>query len=182
MVQLSYHGRTTTAPVWDVGPWNFNDDYWNATREGFPDLPRWTSQSEAAFFLGHNNGRDGYGRFITVPTSIDLADGTYYDDLGLGNSDWIDVTFLWVNAPSPPARLTPAVVAKAPSPQGVGTLGAPSNGRERAASYNAPVPATRVFLPRLAQDAAGWTTSFTLQNTSTVHTAGAIDLSTPLER
>ena len=41
-VRLSYNGRTVTAPVWDVGPWNTKDDYWNpsSARERFNDLPQ----------------------------------------------------------------------------------------------------------------------------------------------
>src|SRR5205823_10382659 len=69
-VQISYRGHTAVAPVWDVGPWNIQDDYWNDAREGFTDLPRWTSQAEAAFFQGYNGGQDGLGRLVVVPTSI----------------------------------------------------------------------------------------------------------------
>ncbi|MSQ23385.1 MAG: hypothetical protein EXR58_02365 [Chloroflexi bacterium] len=114
VVRLEYHGRTAEAPVWDIGPWNIRDDYWNDKRESFPDLPRWTPESEAAFFREYNNGRDSFGRYVTIPTSIDLADGTFWDDLQMGANDWIKVTFLWVDAPSPPARMTPLVVPKTP--------------------------------------------------------------------
>ncbi len=65
-------------------------------------------QAYAAWRNDYNSGRDQYNRWVSFPASIDLGDGTYIDDLGLGNSDWVDVTFLWVNAPSPQAVETPA--------------------------------------------------------------------------
>ncbi len=39
--------RCAFAPVWDVGPWNTRDDYWNApgTRENWGDLPQGMPQS-----------------------------------------------------------------------------------------------------------------------------------------
>lgn len=35
-------GKIEVAPVWDIGPWNINDDYWNpsAQREAWKDLPQ----------------------------------------------------------------------------------------------------------------------------------------------
>lgn len=120
MVRLTYHGRTTTVPVWDVGPWNIDDDYWNASRARFIDLPRWTPEDEAAFFNEYNNGRDQFGRYVIIPTSIDLADGTFWDDLGMSDNDWIQVTFLWLDAASPPPRSTPVIVPKS-EPSGTAT-------------------------------------------------------------
>ena len=181
-VQLTYGGRSVIAPVWDVGPWNMRDDYWNDSREGFADLPRWTPQAEAAFFADHNGGRDGFGRFVTVPTSIDLADGTYLEDLGLGDSDWIDVTFLWLRAPSPAPRTTLAVVPKTPPPAPVAEaalgvsqprMGAPP---ERAASYNASAPATRVHLPQVVSEPGARKTTWTVQNTAGFGASGTVDL------
>ena len=186
-VQLSYRGRTTIAPVWDVGPWNTRDDYWNDAREGFGELPRWTSQAEAAFFGGHNGGRDGSGRFITVPTSIDLADGTFWDALGMSENDWLDVTFLWMDTPSPPQRPTPPVAPRIPpstapvGPTGPGGPPAPSVQAaaplvQRAAAYNLPSPSTRAYLPLVMLDAGGWSTSVSVQNTTESPTSGAIEL------
>jgi hypothetical protein len=196
-VQISYRGRTTTAPVWDIGPWNTRDDYWNEDREAFNELPRWMPQAEAAFFQNHNSGRDGSGRWVSYPTSIDLADGTFLDDLGLGDSDWVDVTFLWLNAPSPAARPTPRVVSRpaptesapAPVPALVGATTprtppvAPSVALPvaplpvfRAAAYNAPTAATRIYLPLIARNADGWTTEWTIQNTSNAPVDGVIEL------
>jgi hypothetical protein len=193
------------APVWDIGPWNTKDDYWNDDREAFDELPRWTPQAEAAFFQNHNAGRDGSGRWISFPTSIDLADGTYLDDLGMGDSDWVDVTFLWVSAPSPAARATPRVTPRpAPTDHLASAPGAVSSAPaaagssapalvgsttprpaaavpvlpsvSRAAAYNAPTAAQRVHLPLVARNAEGWTTDLTIQNAANVPVDGVIEL------
>ncbi len=102
-VRLKYNGRETTAPVWDVGPWNTKDNYWDppADRELFKDLPRFFPQALAAWRDGHNAGRDQFGRWVTYPAAIDIADGTFLDDLGMQAPDWVDATFTWVSAPSP---------------------------------------------------------------------------------
>ena len=116
-VQITYKGKSATAPVWDVGPWNTKDDFWNSPREQFNDLPRYTPEVNAAFFNNYNNGNDMYGRPVIYPASIDIADGTFAD-LGMKASDWVDVTFLWVNGAAPPLVPMPAVVAKpGPIPQ-----------------------------------------------------------------
>ena len=78
-------------------PWNIADDYWSATRRGAPDLPRFLPQAEAAVVQGHNGGRSLTGRAVTAPNAIDIADGTFWDDLGMTVSDRVDVTFLWLN-------------------------------------------------------------------------------------
>jgi hypothetical protein len=117
-VQISYKGKTVTAPVWDVGPWNSKDNYWDSPREQFNDIPRFTPQVSAAFFNNYNNGNDGYGRPVIYPAAIDIADGTFIDDLGMKSSDWVDVTFLWVDAAAPPLVPMPVVVPKpGPIPQ-----------------------------------------------------------------
>lgn len=168
-VRITYRGRTVEAPVWDIGPWNTRDDYWNTNREGYTDLPRWTSQAEAAFFNGHNDGRDGMGRFIILPASLDLADGTFWDDLGMTANDWVDVTFLWMDAPSPPPRATPRVIPKIP----------PAVARTRqaqSASYNAPAPSNRQYLPLIMADPSGWSTSWTIQNPLDMAVSGTTQL------
>ncbi|HEX5567439.1 MAG TPA: hypothetical protein VFY14_11035 [Streptomyces sp.] len=88
--------RCETAPVWDVGPWNIDDDYWNSSsvRENFWELPRGMPQAEAAYWDGHNDGLDGFGREVLNPAGIDLADGTFRN-IGLRNNGWVTVTFLW---------------------------------------------------------------------------------------
>ena len=90
-------GRCETAPVWDVGPWNTRDDYWNppAVRQNWKDLPQGTPEAQAAFENGYNGGRDQFGRMVANPAGIDLADGTFWDGLGLKNNSWVTATYLW---------------------------------------------------------------------------------------
>jgi hypothetical protein len=107
-VIVSYHGKSQTAPVLDIGPWNRDDAWWEpgATRGQFPDLARFVPEVWAAFENGYNSGRDATGRFVTFPAMIDLADGVYAD-LGMPHADWVDVTLNWIDGPSPPP-LAPA--------------------------------------------------------------------------
>jgi hypothetical protein len=95
-VQITYRGRTAVAPVWDLGPWNLTDDYWSGNRRGAPDLPRFLPQAEAALLQGHNSGMSLTGRRVTSASAMDIADGTFWDDLGMTASDWVEVTFLWL--------------------------------------------------------------------------------------
>ncbi len=122
-VRITYQGRTTVVPVWDVGPWNTDDDYWSPNRSLFPDLPIGLPQAEAAYFDGHNGGLDQFGRVVNNPNGIDIADGTFWDSLGMTNNDWVNVSFLWlgedpgpgaaVQAPIPPP---PDAAVPAPPP------------------------------------------------------------------
>lgn len=106
------NGRCAVEPVWDVGPWNTEDDYWNPSqdRERFADLPRGTPEAEAAYQDDYNekacedpntgetrvDGADQFDRCVLNPAGIDLADGTFWDDLGMDGNGWVDVTYLWV--------------------------------------------------------------------------------------
>ncbi|MEU5879389.1 hypothetical protein [Spirillospora sp. NPDC047279] len=83
------------APVWDVGPWNTRDDYWNAARQMWTDLPRGKPEAQAAYQDGYNGGKDEFGRTVANPAGIDLADGTFWDGLKLTNNAWVNVTYLW---------------------------------------------------------------------------------------
>jgi hypothetical protein len=58
------NGRCETAPVWDVGPWNTRDDYWNPStvRQNWSDLPQGKPEAQAAYETGYNGGRDQFGR------------------------------------------------------------------------------------------------------------------------
>jgi len=96
-VRLVYHGRSVVAPVWDVGPWNVRDDHWNPPeqREQWRDLPRGLPQAQAAFLDGYNGGKDGFGRRVSNPSGIDLADGTFWSDLRMPDNDWVAVEYLW---------------------------------------------------------------------------------------
>jgi hypothetical protein len=87
--------RCEYAPVWDVGPWNTKDDYWNANRQSWPDLPRGLPQAQAAKEQGYNKGKDEFGRTVLNPAGIDLADGTFTAGLGLKDNAWVTVTYLW---------------------------------------------------------------------------------------
>jgi len=96
-VRVTYRDRSVVLPVWDVGPWNTSDDYWSPDRR-YSDLPPGLPMAQAARQQGYNNGRDEFGRRIRQPTGIDIADGAFWDDLGMTDSDWVDVTFLWLGA------------------------------------------------------------------------------------
>jgi hypothetical protein len=91
------NGRCETAPVWDVGPWNTKDDYWNpkASRQSWKDLPQGKPEAQAAFQSGYNDGKDQFGGKVTNPAGIDLADGTFLDGLKLTDNAWVTVTYLW---------------------------------------------------------------------------------------
>jgi hypothetical protein len=97
-VRVTYRGRTTTVPVWDIGPWNIHDDYWNpaSIRETFKDLPWGLPEAEAAFTNKYNGGLDERGRVVKTPAGIDLADGTFWIDLVMGANDRVTVEYLWV--------------------------------------------------------------------------------------
>lgn len=92
-------GKCTTTSVWDVGPWNTKDDYWNpsGTREMWKDLPQGKPESQAAYQDGYNGGLDQFGRRPANPAGIDIADGTFWTDLGMSNNDWVNVTYLWTS-------------------------------------------------------------------------------------
>ncbi|GAA0572174.1 hypothetical protein HPO96_32190 [Kribbella sandramycini] len=96
-VKVCTASRCAFEPVWDVGPWNTKDDYWNpsATREMWKDLPQGRPESQAAYQNGYNGGKDQFGRTVANPAGIDLADGTFWDGLGLTNNAWVDATYLW---------------------------------------------------------------------------------------
>ncbi|GAA4728534.1 hypothetical protein [Phytohabitans rumicis] len=76
-------GRCEWAPVWDVGPWNTTDDYWNppSVRPSWTDLPQGRPEAQAAYEVGYNGGKDQFGRTVANPAGIDLADGTFWDGL-----------------------------------------------------------------------------------------------------
>jgi parallel beta-helix repeat protein len=101
-VRVTYKGKSVVAQIWDVGPWNTKDDYWNPSqqREMWNDLPQGTPEAQAAYKDGYNGGKDQFGRTVTNPAGIDLADGTFWDDLGMTDNDWVTVEFLWVPAVS----------------------------------------------------------------------------------
>ncbi|MDQ4116613.1 MAG: hypothetical protein M3235_06570, partial [Actinomycetota bacterium] len=119
------NGRCAFAPVWDIGPWNTKDDYWNPgpQRQQFKDLPQGVPQAQAAFHHGHNGGKDGLGRRPSNPAGIDLGDGIFWDVLGLKNNSQVQVDYLWTGnvrlskvstdgAPDTPVRVAPRADAE----------------------------------------------------------------------
>lgn len=99
-VKVCTSSRCAFEPVWDVGPWNTKDDYWNpsATREMWKDLPQGKPEAQAAYQNGYNGGKDQFGRTVTNPAGIDLADGVFWDALQLAGNSWVDATYLWTGA------------------------------------------------------------------------------------
>jgi hypothetical protein len=95
-VRVEHRGRSLTLPVWDTGPWNIRDNWWDAghRRDMWNDLPTGQPQSAAAYFDAYHGGRDGFGRRVLNPAGIDLSDAAFYE-LGLRQSDWVLVTPLW---------------------------------------------------------------------------------------
>jgi hypothetical protein len=94
------NGRCAFAPVWDVGPWNTRDDYWNPgpQRQEWADLPQGTPQAQAAHGNGYNGGKDQFARKVLNPAGIDLGDGLFWDALGLKNNAWVTVDYLWTGS------------------------------------------------------------------------------------
>jgi len=94
------NGRCAFAPVWDVGPWNTRDDYWNPAdrRQDWKDLPQGVPEAQAAFRNGYNGGNDQFGRKLVNPAGIDLADGVFWDALGLKDNSQVRVDYLWTGS------------------------------------------------------------------------------------
>ena len=91
-VRVTYHGRSVVLPVWDVGPWNTHDDYWSPKRR-YENLPIGQPMAHAAYHQRYHGGRDESGRRIRIPNGIDIADGAFWDDLGMTSADVVQVTF-----------------------------------------------------------------------------------------
>jgi hypothetical protein len=93
------NSRCEYAPVWEVGPWNEYDDYWNAQSvRKYKDLPQGKPMAQAAYQNGYNGGKSELGYKITNPAGIDLADGTFWDGLKMSNNEWVNVTYLWTGS------------------------------------------------------------------------------------
>lgn len=105
-VLIEYKGRSVVLPVWDVGPWNIDDNYWDPPeKRRWKGLPQGIPQAAAAYYNDYNHGLDGKGREVRSPAGIDIADGAFWHDLGMTESDWVTITFLWLV--KPPAQLAP---------------------------------------------------------------------------
>jgi hypothetical protein len=94
------NGRCAFAPVWDVGPWNTRDDYWNpeSVRQEWTDLPQGLPQAQAAYKDAYNDGKDQSDREVRNPAGIDLADGLFWDALELTDNAWVTVDYLWTGS------------------------------------------------------------------------------------
>lgn len=92
--------RCEYAPVWDVGPWNTKDDYWNpaSERAEYKDLPQGQPGAYAAYHNGYNGGKDDLGYKVGNPAGIDLADGVFYDGLDMADNGNVNVTYLWTGS------------------------------------------------------------------------------------
>lgn len=110
-------GLCEYAPVWDVGPWNTKDDYWNepTLRQTFANLPQGHPESQAAFQTRYNGGKDMFKRLVLNPAGIDLADGTFLSGLRLRDNAWVNVTYLWTGNGPTGAVLAHAEVYGLPS-------------------------------------------------------------------
>jgi len=95
-VRLEYNGNSITVPVWDVGPWNVSDNYWDPPEQReWQGLEQGMPMATAAYYENYNNGADGWGRDVASPGGIDIGDGAFHA-LGMEGSDWVNVTFLWL--------------------------------------------------------------------------------------
>jgi hypothetical protein len=103
-VQVCGPTRCETAPVWDVGPWNQHDNYWDAQRAEFTDLPQGEPEAQAAYLNGYNGGQSDLPTKVLNPAGIDLADGTFAD-IGLTDNGYVTVTYLWTGNSAPASHL-----------------------------------------------------------------------------
>jgi hypothetical protein len=113
LVRITYNGRTSVAPVWDVGPWNTRDNFWDVEREHWKDLQRGWPQDHAAYFENYNGRRASKG-YVRFPTAVDVGDGVWWDDLGIrGDRAIVEITFLWLGEDPLAVTPTPSEVATA---------------------------------------------------------------------
>jgi hypothetical protein len=149
-VRVTYRDKITVIPVWDVGPWNTHDDYWNPTiiRETFKDLPRGTPEAEAAVFSGYNGGFDERGRKVITPAGIDLADGTFQIDLAMTANDRVVVEYLWLDQEGP---TTIAVNASPAS-----TTFVVDAQISDVATGNSPLQAAEMFVDSIGENGSGF--------------------------
>ncbi len=132
-VKIAYKGKSVTAPVLDVGPFNTKDDYWNPpTARYFQGLPQGVPQAQAANQNGNNGGKSGLGISTNLPLGIDIADGTFAD-LGMREVDWVDVTFSWLSGSSD---------------DGTGAVAVPQSAKTVTATATAAPKKTAVFDPK----------------------------------
>ena len=117
-VRVTFEDKSIVVPVWDVGPWNTNDEYWTPERRFYRDLPIGMPMAQAAVQFGYNGGLDMFGRKVTLGNGIDIADGAFLDGLGMRHNDWVRVTFLWMGLDPGPQGQVDASVGNAAYPPG----------------------------------------------------------------
>jgi len=122
-VEVANGTKTVQLPVWDVGPWNTKDDWWNTStfRQSGQDLPRWTPWAQAAFASGYNGGLDQSGRTVKNAAGIDLGDGAFWQDLSMTDNGPVAVRMLWQLDGAPGQRVRAKHWAKVRATPG-GTL------------------------------------------------------------
>jgi hypothetical protein len=129
-VKITYKGKSAVAPVLDIGPWNNDDNYWDPSNARvYKGIPRGKPQAQAAYESGDNGGKSGTGLTVTVPCGVDIGDGTYAD-LGMGNADWVDITFLWLTDDDGASAASAPAPQPAPAPK---TATAPRSGLDLSA-------------------------------------------------
>lgn len=114
-----YYGKNEqdNVPVWDRGPWNYHDNYWDPESQryidnylihgGQPGLGQYVPEAEAAFDWGYDSSysepvvRYPNGQRPNLPNGIDFALGTF-NDLSIPPklSDYVGVVFNWQGANS----------------------------------------------------------------------------------
>lgn len=116
-VRITHLKTSVVVPIWDVGPWNTNDNYWDTPdqRERWQDLPQCRPEAQAAYENKYNDGKDEFGRQVTNPAGIDLSDGTWAQ-LRMKDNDWVTVEFLWTAGVQAKAALTPTRVLPTSNP------------------------------------------------------------------
>jgi len=95
-VRITYNEKSVVAPVWDVGPWNTKDDYWNPSteREMWQDLPQGMPEAQAAYNEGQPNGYNG--GFDETNYIVEVSTNT--DEFGIGDRVRVDNDVLMVRS------------------------------------------------------------------------------------
>ena len=111
------NGKCSVAPVWDVGPWFTNDNWWdpankrvlntrtgavNQLAQGYTGADAAKNGLDVGYGLSNGIGISNVGYQTGNRAAIDIADGTWVDigfaqAAGIGT---VEVTFLWLTGQS----------------------------------------------------------------------------------